>query len=157
MHFHQTLSSTKGYSVLWQEGCSCSAIDIMKWGNPCLPWSIPWLNVKSHFSSYSVRHFRHFVLSRVSRRRTFRKPTVNVSIYFWAAKNKAYFRRPLYCVRKCQRMDCDANLLQCRQFSLNVSQESAGTGQGRINVSPCYFEPNPWRKKCFHHRLGEKK
>lgn len=53
-------------------------------------------------------------------------------------------------------MDCDANLLQCRQFSLNASQEPACTGQGRIKVAAGDFEPNPQRKKSFHHRLGEK-
>lgn len=60
-------------------------------------------------------------------------------------------------MHKWQRRDCDANLVQCRPFSLNESQKPAYPGQRRIKDAAGDFEPNPQRKKGFHCRLGGKK
>lgn len=48
-------------------------------------------------------------------------------------------------------MGCDASFLQCRQFSLNVSQKPACTGQGRIKVAGVDIEPNTQSKKSIHY------
>lgn len=86
VNFHQTLSSFKGCSVLWQGGCSCSAICTMKWSSPDTALIYTTIEFKVPLSSHNARKFRHFVLSRGMRKRILRQPTVRVSTYFCNVK-----------------------------------------------------------------------